>query len=511
MPRRRRSSSKLRLSSLNAFERARAHQMYAAISAAQQNPQKAREHFQAALAENALPPDEQASVRYQIAQLYLGEQKWSEAIENLKQWFAVVEEKPAAGYYLLALAYYQLGDFKQALGPAEQAVSLTDNPQEAWLQILLAIRLTLASNADDDKERARLYKEAEPVMLELVRALPEEDLLDADLDALRRAGGLRQGAGLPRAREAPGHARPGRGPAPHRAADARARSALPGGAGARGGLREGPAPRGRRLLRAAEHRVDPGARLRPRARAAAQGGRALDRRQALDPPRAGPPPARGVEGGRGGPAPRPRQGRPREPRRRAGADGHRALQRRARRRRAALVRRARASMPRPGTRRRRGSSTSSSRRRPHWPPEGDRHVEFELRGGAARRVRRARAVGGARARAGARRQGPGAGGTGGGDAGGPAGPPLVERPRRRRVALAQRRAAQADGPDLREGPAGRHRRARPARRRRGARPTSRRCARATSTGRASGSPNGPRRRGRSCGPPASSASRSSRC
>ena len=64
--------NKLRLQSLNTFERARAHQMYAAISAAQHKPDKAREHFQAALAENALPPDEQAAVRYQIAQLYLG-------------------------------------------------------------------------------------------------------------------------------------------------------------------------------------------------------------------------------------------------------------------------------------------------------------------------------------------------------------------------------------------------------------------------------------------------------
>jgi len=165
---------KLRLRGLNTFERARTHQMYAAIAAAQLKPQKAREHFQQALAEDALPPAEQASVRYQIAQLYLGESKWPEAIENLKQWFAVAEEKPAGGYYLLALAYYQMGEIDQAADPAQQAVDLTQTPQEAWLQLLLAIRLTKASNAEDEAQRAQLYKAAEPVMTELLRRYPKK-------------------------------------------------------------------------------------------------------------------------------------------------------------------------------------------------------------------------------------------------------------------------------------------------------------------------------------------------
>ena len=166
--------TKLRLRSLNPFERARTHQMWAAVAAAQRKPQKAREHFQQALAENALPAEEQASIRYQIAQLYLGEEKWGEAIENLKEWFVVAPEKPPGGYYLLALAYYQLGDFATALEPAQDAVSLTDSPQEGWLQLLLAIRLTLAGNANDAPERERLYKEAEPVMLELVKRYPKK-------------------------------------------------------------------------------------------------------------------------------------------------------------------------------------------------------------------------------------------------------------------------------------------------------------------------------------------------
>jgi len=165
---------KLRLKSLNTFERASAHQMYAAIAAAQHQPQKSREHFKLALAENALSVEEQASVRNQITQLYLGESKWPEAVQSLKEWFAIVEAPPPSGYYLLALAYYQMEDFDAALKPAEQAVSLTDSPQEGWLQLLLAIRLTLASRATEPAEREQLYKAAEPVMLDLVTRYPKK-------------------------------------------------------------------------------------------------------------------------------------------------------------------------------------------------------------------------------------------------------------------------------------------------------------------------------------------------
>jgi tetratricopeptide (TPR) repeat protein len=155
--------AKLRLRSLNDFERARYHQISAIVAAGKREPQQARQHLEHALATEALAPDDQAAVRYQIAQLYLGESKWAEAVENLKQWFAISETKPAAAYYLLALAYYQMEDLDSALEPAQKAVELTDAPQESWLQLLLAIRLTRQE-----------YKEAEPVMLELVKRYPKK-------------------------------------------------------------------------------------------------------------------------------------------------------------------------------------------------------------------------------------------------------------------------------------------------------------------------------------------------
>ena len=47
----------------------------------------------------------------------------------------------STAYYLLAVAYYQQGDKRRALAPAEKAVELSEKPQESWLQLLLALRL----------------------------------------------------------------------------------------------------------------------------------------------------------------------------------------------------------------------------------------------------------------------------------------------------------------------------------------------------------------------------------
>jgi tetratricopeptide (TPR) repeat protein len=154
---------KIRVRGLNDFERAKYHQIHALVANGKRDPHAAREHLQQALAQDALAPEDQAQVRYQIAGLYLGESKWAEAVDNLKQWFAVTDAPTPTAYYLLALAYYQMEDLDAALEPAQKAVGLADPPQEGALQLLLAIRLT-----------RQQYAEAEPIMLELVRRYPKK-------------------------------------------------------------------------------------------------------------------------------------------------------------------------------------------------------------------------------------------------------------------------------------------------------------------------------------------------
>jgi predicted Zn-dependent protease len=164
---------KLRPQSLNELERAQYHRVYALVSYGKKDMDGAREHLQAALAENVLEPDDQASIRFQIAQLYLQEERWTDVIAQLEAWFQLIEQPPPHGYYLLALAHYQNQDLKAALGPAEKAVDATDHPQESWLQLLLAIRLT-----------NREYREAEPVLRELVTRYPDKKIYWVQLSTL---------------------------------------------------------------------------------------------------------------------------------------------------------------------------------------------------------------------------------------------------------------------------------------------------------------------------------------
>jgi tetratricopeptide (TPR) repeat protein len=153
---------KLRLRGLNAFERAKVYSVQALIAYGKHDLPRSRDLLEKALAEEALTPEEQAQARFQIAQLYLAEEKWSQVVEHLNKWFATAENPAPAHYYLLALAYYQLEDLDKALEPAQKAVELAEVPGENWLQLLLAIRLS-----------KRQYREAEPVLFQLVTRYPK--------------------------------------------------------------------------------------------------------------------------------------------------------------------------------------------------------------------------------------------------------------------------------------------------------------------------------------------------
>jgi tetratricopeptide (TPR) repeat protein len=169
---------KLRPQSLNELELAKYHQIHALVSYGRKDMNGAREHLRGALAQNALEPDEQAQIHFQIAQLYLQEERWEDVVKELDAWFALLEQPPPHGYYLMALAHYQNQDLNAALGPAQKAVDGADQPQESRLQLLLAIRLT-----------NREYKEAEPVLRTLVTRYPDKKIYWTQLSTLYGALG----------------------------------------------------------------------------------------------------------------------------------------------------------------------------------------------------------------------------------------------------------------------------------------------------------------------------------
>ena len=176
----------LNLDHLSPYDRGRAEQLFAVIDLRQGHYGPAREHLVKAIASEGLNDQEVSQVNYQIAQLFMAEDKWREGAEALTQWFATAEKPNSAAYYLLAVAYYQLGDHEAALEPAEKAIEIAGGrPQESWLQLLLGIRL----------ERGE-YRSAIPLLKQLIEAAPANKTYWLQLAASDAQAGSSEDAGV---------------------------------------------------------------------------------------------------------------------------------------------------------------------------------------------------------------------------------------------------------------------------------------------------------------------------
>ena len=149
---------------LNPYERALAYRFLAYAAIGQEDTPAAIGYFQKVVAEEVLPIDDEASIRFNIAQLYASIEEWDQVEETLQAWFGYVEDPNAVAYYLLAIAHYQRGNFAEALPPALQAVERSERPQERWLQLLAALYLN-----DED------FESAVPVLEELVIRFAKKD------------------------------------------------------------------------------------------------------------------------------------------------------------------------------------------------------------------------------------------------------------------------------------------------------------------------------------------------
>ena len=133
--------SGLKLDRLSPYERSRVEQILFSIEFSEENYPAARNHLLEAINAGGLNEQELSQAKYQVAQLYLAEEKWREGASALEAWFATEPAPNAGAWYLLAVAYYQLEDFERALPAAERAIELMEKPQESWLQLALGLRL----------------------------------------------------------------------------------------------------------------------------------------------------------------------------------------------------------------------------------------------------------------------------------------------------------------------------------------------------------------------------------
>lgn len=154
---------RLRIRTLNAPERTKLYTLRAYVAYGRGDLTAAQEFLELTIAQDFAPLEEQADLRFQIAQICMEQEKWDEAIENLNKWFAIEKNPNSTAYFFLALAHWQADDIDSALEPALKAVDLSEEPQESWLKLLLAIRLT-----------RKEYKEAIPLLDQMIRRYPNK-------------------------------------------------------------------------------------------------------------------------------------------------------------------------------------------------------------------------------------------------------------------------------------------------------------------------------------------------
>jgi tetratricopeptide (TPR) repeat protein len=146
---------------LSPYESSRVWQLYASIYNSQEKYGEARNAIQKAIASGGMNEVELDGANFNIAQLYLAEEKWKEGAAALESWIAKTPKPNSNAYYLLAVAYYQQGDERRALPPAEKAVAMAEKPQPSWLQLVLALYLK------NDQ-----FAKAEPLVRKLVAGEP---------------------------------------------------------------------------------------------------------------------------------------------------------------------------------------------------------------------------------------------------------------------------------------------------------------------------------------------------
>lgn len=132
----------LRLDRLSPFERSRYEQLMFNLDMVNEDYPSARGHLQAAIESGGLNPQELSQMRYQMAQLFIQEEKYAEGAAALEAWIAAEPMPNSGAYYLLAAAYYYQEAFDKALPNAQKAVDLAgDAPQEGWLSMLASLLL----------------------------------------------------------------------------------------------------------------------------------------------------------------------------------------------------------------------------------------------------------------------------------------------------------------------------------------------------------------------------------
>lgn len=138
-----RAKNLLKDRSLSGYEKAMAWNLVAYAEYELDRIPNAIKAYQEVLAAEDIPQSLEANTRYGLAQMYLTQEQWQPAINELNRWFKMTEKPQPSAYMLLGQAYFQLKDYKRAKEPILTAIndarSRGETIRENWLLLLRAI------------------------------------------------------------------------------------------------------------------------------------------------------------------------------------------------------------------------------------------------------------------------------------------------------------------------------------------------------------------------------------
>lgn len=103
----------------------------------------AADQFEQALALNALPEDVTHNLRYNLAQLLIGDDRYQKGIDLLNEWLKNEPQANSNAYVLLATAYYQINQFSRAVEAIRTAIQRDRAPKESWYRLQLAAHMEM--------------------------------------------------------------------------------------------------------------------------------------------------------------------------------------------------------------------------------------------------------------------------------------------------------------------------------------------------------------------------------
>lgn len=125
------------MAELSSYERSKLHQFRGSLYAQLEQYDRATTEFEAFVREPDASPTEVDSVKFNLAQLYMVQGKYSQALNLLENWRKGAEIVRASQEFLFCQAYLQTENFKKALAPCNATLSKADTEgvekRESWV------------------------------------------------------------------------------------------------------------------------------------------------------------------------------------------------------------------------------------------------------------------------------------------------------------------------------------------------------------------------------------------